>query len=165
MYSITSDRIIFNLSEYHIESIYTVMIFKEKHWGTCVLYYCINNKRHGLYESWHKNVLSKPKASVKLRETVSKSLGQLFTKYNYVDGKINGLYESWYNNGQLMRRMNYVDGKKHGPCLWWEKNGQLDKNYIYVNGKKHGLYENWDTNGKLWKKYHYVNGKKIRIKL
>ena len=38
--------------------------------------------------------------------------GQLKSRENYKDGKLDGLREAWYSNGKLYSRENYKDRKR-----------------------------------------------------
>ena len=52
--------------------------------------------------------------------------GQLESRSNYKNGKLNGLYESWLLYGQLFERKTYKDGKLDGLCETWYDNGQIE---------------------------------------
>ena len=46
--------------------------------------------------------------------------GQLKSRANYEDDKLNGLYETWHENGQLESRANYKDGKLNIQKSNWQ---------------------------------------------
>ena len=86
--------------------------------------------------------------------------GQLESRANYKDGKLNGLREEWYDNGQLESRETYKDGKLDGLREVWHANGQLWAIETYNDGKLNGLYEAWYDNGQQWTREHYKDGKR-----
>ena len=48
--------------------------------------------------------------------------------------KKNGVVETHYGNGQLESRSNYKDGKLDGLVEWWHSDGQLWLRAIYRDG-------------------------------
>lgn len=75
--------------------------------------------------------------------------GQLESRSNYKDDKLNGLYETWYKNGQLKARGIYKDDKLEGLWEIWYLNGQLMSRTYYENDKPDGLHEILHENGQL----------------
>ena len=62
--------------------------------------------------------------------------GQLQSKLNYIDGKLDGLWIGYFENGQLQFKRNYIDGKLDG--LWIEyfhRNSQERSLLCFKNGE------------------------------
>ena len=99
MYSIVSDRILFNLFDECDdcngcnEKVNGMRIFSKQFWWENAIYYYVNGKKHGLCEKWNKN-------------------DRLWEKCNYFNGKKHGIYEYWYKNGQSWEKCNYFNVKK-----------------------------------------------------
>ena len=61
--------------------------------------------------------------------------GQLWTRWNYKDGKQDGLFEFFHDNGQLQERQNYKDGEYavSGSSLTkretWLRHGRSETEY------------------------------------
>ena len=47
------------------------------------------------------------------------SNGKLYSRGNYVNGKLHGLYDRYYSNGKISWRVNYVYGVEHGLSEWY----------------------------------------------
>jgi len=106
--------------------------------------YYDNNRKHGVWEHFHKN-------------------GQIYDKYIYDKGKRQGLYQQWHENGQLIIEGHYDNNAKQGLWkTWFEHTSQRDENLYtkgsYVNGVKHGLWETWCIGGQLRESSNYHNG-------
>ena len=52
--------------------------------------------------------------------------GQIATKDNYKDGKLNGESIFYYENGQIQRKGNYKDGYPDGEMNIYDENGQIE---------------------------------------
>ena len=118
MYSIVSDRILFNCFDWCNERVYGIKIFSKPFWWVHIIYNCVNGKKHGLYGELYKS-------------------GKLYENFNYVDGKEHGVWERWTEDGKLWEKCNYLDGKKHGLHeKWYEKSSKLYYTCIYVYGKE-----------------------------
>ncbi len=121
-------------------------------------------KRHGKYESWHKN-------------------GQLAQETHYVDGVEHGSYKYYTTTGELDLQATNIDGQKQGFGYKYDKEGRLKEIYNYKDDKLNGysyllnvkgdtLYKTyylnnkiygdrtWYKKGKPWKVDNYINGKK-----
>jgi len=103
-------------------------------------YYLIMEIENGEHLSWHEN-------------------GQIYEKYNYVNGKLNGEYLEWYDNGEICQKCNYVDGKLNGEYLDWYENGQMCIKCNYIAECKNGEYLKWYKNGQLNAKFNYIDDK------
>ena len=104
-------------------------------------YQSINDggERHGIQESYYEN-------------------GQLDSKLNFKDGKIDGLGESYYENGQLYNKVNYKDGKEDGLRESYYENGQLWFIKNFKDGELHGLSETYFEDGSKYDDACYKNG-------
>jgi antitoxin component YwqK of YwqJK toxin-antitoxin module len=78
-----------------------------------------------------------------------------------VEYKVNNIYIvfNYHNNGQLHTKMNYKDGKLNGIAECWRDNGKLWFSCVYKDGKLNGFYQEWFDNGKLWFSCVYKDGK------
>jgi antitoxin component YwqK of YwqJK toxin-antitoxin module len=91
--------------------------------------------------------------------------GQLSSKENYKDGKLDGLVEEFYISGQIWNRKNYKDGKLDGLVEEFylsDRGGQLWKRKNYKDGKEHGLVEYFSPYGVLYVIEEYKDGKRIK---
>ena len=82
-------------------------------------------------------------------ETYIYDNGQLESRKNFKNDKLNGLYEAWSKNGQLKSRTNYKNGKLDGLRESWYENGKPRLNATYKNDELDGLRETWYENGQL----------------
>ena len=54
-----------------------------------------------------------------------------------IDNEVkNGVVETWYFNGQLKSRANYKNGKLDGLREFWDMEGQLKEHATYKDGVK-----------------------------
>ena len=84
--------------------------------------------------------------------------GQLKSKENYKDGKVDGLWEYYYENGQLKSKENYKDDELTLSQSFTSKGIPL-KDFTYNNGLKTGVEEIYHENGQLGIKENYKDGK------
>ena len=84
--------------------------------------------------------------------------GDLQSRGNYKDGKLDGLWEDFNENGQLMIRENYKNGELNGLYELFYENGQLEDRGNFKDGEPDGLWEYFDKNGELQWKGTYKDG-------
>jgi len=86
--------------------------------------------------------------------------GDVFSKVNYVNGKMDGVY---YRDGAIYtssKKITYKNGILDGP---YESEHRPHKNYRYemsltfVNGKKEGIAKKFSSRGTLMAEYYYEN--------
>jgi hypothetical protein len=87
--------------------------------------------------------------------------GELYTKGEYVDGKMNGLWESFYNNGQLLISQTYLMGVENGNGISYYENGAIKEKSTTINGVMVGNFEFYYDNGQLMVSGHFVDGKMV----
>ena len=68
--------------------------------------------------------------------------GQIASRANYKNGKLNGLYETWYDNGKQLSRTNYKNGERNGLYETWYENGQPQESTMYKDDVKLYSYIN-----------------------
>ncbi|WP_240704062.1 toxin-antitoxin system YwqK family antitoxin [Porphyromonas levii] len=85
--------------------------------------------------------------------------GNVVNKTNVHKGNWqNGLFEKWYANGQLSSRANYKEDKLDGLLERWRFNGQLEERGQWECGKIEGILENWYEDGSLWRRCTWKEG-------
>jgi hypothetical protein len=90
---------------------------------------------------------------------VKKETGEVISKCNYKDGRLDGEYTTWYSNGQLECICYCVQNKLHGEYRAWYENGVMMEQTYYKEGVRHGLCKKWDKQGNLIISRYYINGK------
>ena len=99
--------------------------------------------------------------------------GQIKSKGQIKDGKLDGKSTWWFENGQKGLEKNYKDGKLDGKSTWWYGqimldgqldsqimlDGQLEKEKNYKNGKLDGKMSTWYKNGQIKSEINYKDGK------
>jgi len=60
--------------------------------------------------------------------------GQIESKSNYVNGKLQGDYISYYSNGQVEIKCNFKDNKFNGERIEYYENGQIKAKENYSDG-------------------------------
>ena len=90
------------------------------------------------------------------------STGKLQSRINYQPksggGKQHGLSEWYYDSGQLKSKFNYKDGRVDGLAEIYFENGQLMTKLNHKDGRKDGLFESYDQDGKSQSKECYRKG-------
>ena len=87
------------------------------------------------------------------------SNGQLESRANYENNKLDGLYETWYENGKPKTKENYKNGKRDGLYEFWWENGKPRLRTTYKNRKRDGQWETWHENGQTRSGATYKNDK------
>jgi antitoxin component YwqK of YwqJK toxin-antitoxin module len=112
--------------------------------------------------------------------------GNIASKKEYINGKVDGIDQSFYDNGQIqfdghqknnefdgLWKMyyrtgqlkeigNYENSYKQGVWKWYYPfENQLETIVKYVDGRPDGLAMEYFANGNIWKKMVYRLGKKI----
>jgi len=85
--------------------------------------------------------------------------GQLESRANYENNKLDGLYETWYENGKPKTKENYKNGKRDGLYEYWWENGKPRLRTTYKNRKRDGQWETWHENGQTRSRATYKNDK------
>ena len=105
--------------------------------------------------------MNEPFAGNNLCEYVN---GQVKSKGEIKDGKLDGKSSWWHLNGQKGLEKNYKDGKLDGKSTWWYDeiglDGQIRLEEHYKDGKKDGKVTTWHESGQIWSEEHYKDGKK-----
>ena len=81
--------------------------------------------------------------------------GQLESKRNYNNGKLQGFMEVFYKNGQLRYRVNFNDHDRDGRP--WEK--------FYRDGRRDGPWEKFYEDGRLQSRGNFIEAHTIAIHL
>jgi antitoxin component YwqK of YwqJK toxin-antitoxin module len=85
--------------------------------------------------------------------------------YNVVLNNYNGIFRRYYDSGQIWSEFNYINGKIHGKYNIWYENGQFDEiGHMYGNTQENE-YKKWDEFGNLIIHEIYKNNIKIEDKL
>ena len=58
--------------------------------------------------------------------------GNLWSKVNYVNGKLHGPWEEYYTNSKVSIKGNYLNGELHGPSERYYQNGKLKEIRYYI---------------------------------
>ena len=75
--------------------------------------------------------------------------GQLESKFNIKNEKLEGLVETYHSNGKLNQKGNYKDGKREGLWEHYYENGKLKSKGNYKDGEREVTLEYYDEDGKL----------------
>ena len=111
--------------------------------------------------------------------------GQVESKGNIKNGKLNGKVTTWYENGQIRSEELYIEGnlvdktrysyyendeiksklhfinsKLEGNSTYWHENGQIKTEGNYKDGKRDGKWTHWYENGLKWKEGNYKDSKR-----
>ena len=97
--------------------------------------------------------------------------GQVKSKGNIKNGKLNGKVTTWYkegnindgNLGQIKSEELYMEGNVVDKSKYtYHENGEKKSDEHYKDGKKDGKWTYWYENGQIWSEEHYKDGKKDR---
>mgnify|MGYP001479630612 CR=1 FL=1 len=88
------------------------------------------------------------------------SIGQVKSKGNIKNGKLDGKQTTWYANGQILSDRNYKDGKQDGKSIFWYENGLKWIDGNYKDGKQDGKSTEWFANGEIKSEKNYKDGMK-----
>jgi len=114
--------------------------------------------------------------------------GNIQSKAQYLNGKLNGTLESWYLDGDLSENRSYSNGIKtgvhkgwwsnskpkfiynfntagqyEGELLEWTKLGGTYKIMNFNNGKEAGHQRIWDEKGNIKCNYTAINGDRFGL--
>ena len=87
--------------------------------------------------------------------------GQIKSKGEIKDGKLDGKSSWWHLNGQKGLEKNYKDDKLDGSWTTWSENGQKGLEKHYKDGKKDGKWTTWYESGQIWSEGNFKDGKCI----
>ena len=110
--------------------------------------------------------------------------GQVKSKGNIKNGKLNGKVTTWYEDGQIWSEELYIEGnlgektrysyfedseiksklhfinsKLEGNSTYWYENSQIFSDRNYKDGKKNGKWTSWYENGMKMSERNYKDGK------
>jgi len=102
-------------------------------------YSYLNNKLHGLYNSYWKN-------------------GKIKKSCEYIDGKLHGVFKEFYENSNLQKSCTYNNDKLNGVYKEFYENSQIKKSCSYIDGKLHGVYKEFYENSNLKIFCNYIDG-------
>jgi len=85
--------------------------------------------------------------------------GNLKSKIQYKNNKINGYYKIFYKNGNLKESFFYKNDTLEGLGKENFENGQTKWEANYINGKTDGIYYEYNEKGLLITKANFKNGK------
>mgnify|MGYP001475570428 CR=1 FL=1 len=110
--------------------------------------------------------------------------GQVKSKGNIKNGKLNGKVTTWYEDGQIWSEELYIEGnlgektrysyfedseiksklhfinsKLEGNSTYWYENSQIFSDGNYKDGKKNGKWTSWYENGMKMSERNYKDGK------
>ena len=83
--------------------------------------------------------------------------GYLEKVYTYVEGKREGPAVTYYNNGQVRTKLNFKDNKLNGTVTMYYKTGELYRVTQYVNGEIQGIRKTYYKNGNIMSEVPYKN--------
>ncbi|MBO5284893.1 MAG: toxin-antitoxin system YwqK family antitoxin [Alphaproteobacteria bacterium] len=86
--------------------------------------------------------------------------GQLRSKINFKDGKLDGVWEGYFRDGKLQITANFKDGEADGVWRGYSSNGQLEKEGSYKNDRLDGVEKKYYENGQLKWDGNYKNDKR-----
>jgi len=75
--------------------------------------------------------------------------GDIKSRVNYVDGRMQGKAYNYYKGGQIHSEFNYVDGRQEGITKWFFEDGTLFQEIPYKDGQFHGTWKQYHENGEL----------------
>lgn len=85
--------------------------------------------------------------------------GQVKSKMNFHNYKLQGEQINYSQTGEILMTMTWTDGKLDGLKTIY-KNGNKVAEIPYVDGNKHGIERHFDSSGNLSKETHWENDKK-----
>jgi antitoxin component YwqK of YwqJK toxin-antitoxin module len=128
-----------------------------------------DDERNGWVKLWHKNGQISEEGLYEDGSLLAKKVykyfenGQIKSKQNFLNRKLNGKTTFWYENGQKLLEGNYKDFNPEGIWIFWNKNGQKDEEIKYKDGKEifKTVYKYSFFNGLLKSKKIFKDGKCI----
>jgi antitoxin component YwqK of YwqJK toxin-antitoxin module len=87
------------------------------------------------------------------------SNGEVESKQNYKNGKLDGKSVYWHENGQKHAEEHYKSGKLDGKTVLWHENSQKHAEIHFKAGKKDGKELEWHENGQKSGESFYKNDK------
>lgn len=69
--------------------------------------------------------------------------GQVYTRANLKNGKLDGEAKEWYANGRIWTRSFYLDGLSNGKRIHWFPDGRIWSIIFFLNGKREGEQKIW----------------------
>ena len=133
-----------------------IYLCKAKHINT-ILSICFDTEAQIINGNIFLQNTNEPFTGNNLCEYIS---GQVKSKGNIKDGKLDGKLTNWYENGQRESEEYYKDGKQDGKWTKRYESGQIKSEEHYKDGKKNGKLTDWYENGQIWSEEHYKDGKK-----
>jgi antitoxin component YwqK of YwqJK toxin-antitoxin module len=85
------------------------------------------------------------------------SNGEVESKQNYKNGKLDGKSVYWHENGQKREEGSYKNGLADGTTTSWFEDGQIEFTLNYKNGKPDGRHEVWHPNGQIRARLNHRN--------
>ena len=86
------------------------------------------------------------------------SNGEVESKENYKNGKLDGESIYWHENGQKHAEQHFKNGKLDGKSIYWHENGQKSSEALYKNGLKEGV-STWYESDQINRTTNYKGGK------
>ncbi len=86
--------------------------------------------------------------------------GQLESRINYKDGKLDGLAERYWKDGSLDYKQNYKDGQQDGLKEWTAPGfgGRILIKSYYKDNRLNGVEETYYEGGQLMQTVNYKDG-------
>ena len=109
-----------------------IYLCKAKHINT-ILSICFDTEAQIINGNIFLQNTNKPFTGNNLCEYIS---GQVKSKGNIKNGKLDGKVTNWHVNGEIKSEENYKDGKQDGKSTEWYANGQIKSEENYKDGKK-----------------------------
>jgi antitoxin component YwqK of YwqJK toxin-antitoxin module len=86
--------------------------------------------------------------------------GQIWTEELYIEGNlVDKTKYSYYENGEMRSEAHYINGKLEGIGTYWYENSQKGSEGDYKDGKKNGKWTTWYENGLKWTDRNYKDGR------
>jgi antitoxin component YwqK of YwqJK toxin-antitoxin module len=134
--------------------------------GERINQYDSEGRRQGLWvEYFDGNIASKKEYINGKVDGIDQSFydnGQIHFDGHQKNNEFDGLWKMYYRTGQLKEIGNYENSYKQGVWKWYYPfENQLETIVKYVDGRPDGLAMEYFANGNIWKKMVYRLGKKI----
>lgn len=107
--------------------------------------YYLNGEKNGVEKKWHSNekISSIRTYSKNCKVGIHQGWWRNGNKkFEYVfndEGAYVGVLLEWFESGNLYRKFNYVNGKEEGSQKMWKPNGDIRANYVVKSGERFGL--------------------------
>jgi len=84
--------------------------------------------------------------------------GEIYSKYNCIDGKLDGEYIFYYKNGLIYYKSYYINGKLNDEFITYYESGNISYKQNYLDDKKNGecICYDIDNDNEITNKCYYI---------